>query len=261
MISKKTLLAFALTAMALASCGGGGEGGEGGEGSQTPSTSLDSSTGTGNAEDYGGDFNYAGILRIYYHRDDGAYSDKKLWVWGVGVDGNEIGELDFANASDPDEFGVYCDIDLGAAPWNAISHSSISFIVKKGGTWDGQSTDTICAFNKFQKTIVEEGGKQLMTVYAIDNGDSTISTYNSRAEALGDRIGSAAFIDWKTIRITGTGTNDGRPEEDIGKIASYTLYGFDHEYYLMDQARYGLRRRGDLPKRPEQEQVEGRELR
>lgn len=236
MISKKTLLAFALTAMALASCGGGGEGGEGGEGSQTPSTSLDSSTGTGNAEDYGGDFNYAGILRIYYHRDDGAYSDKKLWVWGIGVDGNEIGELDFANASDPDEFGVYCDIDLGAAPWNAISHSSISFIVKKGGTWDGQSTDTICAFNKFQKTIVEEGGKQLMTVYAIDNGDSTISTYNSRAEALGDRIGSAAFIDWKTIRITGTGTNDGRPEEDIGKIAGYTLYGFDHEYYLMDQA-------------------------
>ncbi len=233
MKSKKTLLVLALMAMALASCGG--EGGESTpDGSEGAGSSLDSSTGTGETEDYGEDFNYDGILRIYYHRDDGAYSDKRLWVWGVGVDGNSIGELDFANASAPDEFGVYCDIDLGAAPWDAISHSSISFIVKRTGTWDGQTTDTICAFNKFQRTIVEEGGRQLMTIYAIDNGDSTVSTYNDRAQALGDRIGSAAFVDWQTIRVTGTGTADGREEEDIGKFATYTLYGYDRDYYLMD---------------------------
>ncbi len=208
--------------------------------SQSTSSAGESSLGSSSAEggdgegSYGEDFVFDGILRIYYHRDDGNYATKRLWIWGSSFEGASLGEVEFANASAPDEFGVYADFDLAASPWSGIAHSYIGFIVKEAQTWSGQSIDIICPFNKFQNNIeTNEDGRQLMTIYAVDNGDLSISTYASRALALGDRISSASFLDWKTIEVKGTGTQDGRSEEEIGKVESYSLYDFPESYYLL----------------------------
>ncbi len=182
------------------------------------------------------DFIFDGTVRIYYHRDDGAYTTKRLWLWGVGVDGSTFMDISFTNQNSPDEFGVYYDVDLSSAPWNSTSHSSISFIVKEMGSWDGQSTDTICPFGKFKDNIEVIDGKEVMTIYSIDNLDSTISTYEERSDALGDRIGKAEFTSWRDVHVSGTGTPDGRGEEEIGRVAHYDLYAFDHDYYLLSDS-------------------------
>lgn len=236
---KKAIAAIGLLAFASALLAGCEPGDAGSSQVSRPVTSSESSSveGGGAGDTTYEDFVFDGIVRIYYHRDDGDYANKRLWVWGVGVDGSAFQDISFDNISEPDEFGVYYDVDMQEAPWNAISHSSISFIVKEAGTWNGQSTDTICPFGKFKDNVETDGnGREVLTIYAIDNGDMTVGTYAVRAQALGDRIGKAEFVSWNQIRVIGTGTDDGRDEESIGKVSHYDLYAFTHDYYLLSEA-------------------------
>ena len=221
-------LSLPMLAMALAACGGGGQ--------QTstdskPSgdsgavSSVDASSGgqTSQGGEAGEDVAYNGKLKIYYHNDAGNYANKRIWAWGNGVDGDEY---PFDNQTSADDYGVYKIFDLSEGVWKDMVSTTFSFIIKEAGTWAGQSTDTICHFSKFISNM-EDG---VVTIFACDGEGGNIDTFATKKEALGDRIGSAYFTDWKTLHVVGAGANDGRAPEQIGLIDSYELYAYDAEY-------------------------------
>ena len=229
----KFVLPLLLALPLVASCGPTGEE-TSTSGQEETSTSEGGGTGgTGDTTDYGDPVAFDGLVRIYYHNDQNDYATKRLWIWAAGVDGSELGETSFTNQLTPDDYGVYYDLDLSAEPFGGMSLASISFIVKEAGSWAGQSKDIAVPFNKFisNKTTTEEG-REMITVYGVQGNGGTIDTYTARNDALGDRVGDAYFSAWDTLTVRGTGTaEEGREEEDIGKIASYKLYGFDNDYY------------------------------
>jgi type I pullulanase len=179
---------------------------------------------------------YTGLVRIYYHNDASSYSNKALWIWAGGVDGYEAG---FDNLASPDEYGVYHDIDFATAPFYKKRATIVDFIVKPvgKGNWAGQSSDTICDLDNFtiNKSKTSDG-RDLVTVYALDGGDGTIQTFAKKEDALGDRFGDASFTDWKTLHLKGTGTAGTRSAEDVGRIASYSLYAFTREYWALTKS-------------------------
>jgi type I pullulanase len=179
---------------------------------------------------------YNGKVKIYYHRDDGAYSSKRLWLWCQGVDGSTLGEVAFDNQTKPDDYGIYKIIDLSAAPWKGKVGTSISFIVKDTGTWDGQSADVIAYFGKYINYLTkDENGADLMTIYSVDAGNNIVDTYAKKNDAVGDRFLSCAFQnDWVSIKCVGTGADDGRSKTEIGLCSSYTLYGFPTSYFQLE---------------------------
>ena len=232
-MKKKNLLLFSLSIsalMALASCGcgnggGGGGGGTdssqggGGDTSEVSGESKESGEGGGDYEDV----DYHGIVRVYYHNDANNYASKRIWAWCKGVDGQEY---PFANQTKPDDYGVYCDFDLSKGIWAGSISTTFSFIIKEAGTWSGQSTDTICPFGKYISDV-KDG---ILTIYACDGEGGNIDTYVKKDDALGDRLATAYFKDWKTIHVEGGGVQGSRKAAEVGKIDSYDLYAYDAKY-------------------------------
>jgi type I pullulanase len=187
------------------------------------------STSASSEPDYGGDIIYKGLVKIYYHNDSGSYSDKRLWVWGNGVNG---AEYLFDNQSSPDEYGVYKVFDMDAAPFNDFDQTAMRFILKNAGTWSGQSPDIVTGFNKYYNYKSSEDGRDLLTIYCVDEG-TVVETYNQRDDALGDRLAKVDFTDWKSISCSGTGTKGSRLASEVGVCASYSLYAYTRDYYLL----------------------------
>jgi hypothetical protein len=201
--------------------------------SETPVSSTPAST-FSSADAGEGDYTdqtWTGKVKIYYHRDDGAYDDKRLWVWSQGVGGDTLGETTFDNQSTvaSDSYGLYKILDMGAAPWAGHTTTSISFIIKKAGTWADQSADTVCPFGRFAKYAVDN----MITIYANAADGGVVETYARKEDAVGDRIGSAAFTDWKTLHVVGTGDSTGRDAATVGVCSSYNLYAFTAAYYQL----------------------------
>jgi type I pullulanase len=207
--------------------------GDSGEGSGATSSGVTQSDA---GEASYSDTYYTGKVKICYHRDDGAYSNKRLWIWCTGVDGSTLGEVAFDNQKTPDDYGVNKTFDLSSAPWKGAVTTSLSFIVKDASTWDGQSNDTICYFGKFINYLTkDESGNDLMVIYAVDAGNNAIETYAKQTDAVGDRFLSCAFgSDWKTISCVGTGSQGSRSTGEVGLCSSYSLYGFPTSYYLLE---------------------------
>ena len=233
---------MAMLVLLLASCGGGGDSKEsssskkdssaGGGGGETTSQSGGVSQDTGvesskAAEETYEDIAYKGKLKVYYHNDAGNYANKRIWAWGNGVDGFEYM---FDNQTSPDDYGVYKVFDLSQGVWEKMVSTTFSFIIKDAGTWNGQSTDTICPFGKFQSNL--EG--DVMTIFACEGEGDNIDTFVTKKDALGDRIGSAYFTSWKKLHVIGAGAADpSRQEADIGKVDSYEVYAYDGAYDAM----------------------------
>lgn len=173
------------------------------------------------------DTDYHGKVKVYYHNDAGDYANKRIWAWQTGVDGVEY---QFDNQTSPDEYGVYKIFDLSQAPWAGTISTEFCFIIKNQATWTGQSTDTICAYGRF-KPFEEEG---MITIYSCEGEGGNIDTYTKREDALGDRIGTAKFTDWRTLHIAGAGTQGDRPAAEVGLVSSYEIYAFDSSYYALN---------------------------
>ena len=206
--------------------------GSGGTFSSPASTSsATSSSGSDAGEGDYTDQLWNGKVKIYYHRDDGAYADKRLWVWAQGVGGDVYGETSFDNQDSvaSDAYGLYKIFDMGAAPWKGNVTTSLSFIIKKAGTWADQSADTVCPFGRFAKYAVDN----LITIYANAADGGIVETYARKEDAVGDRIGSAAFTDWKTLHVVGTGDPTGRDAASVGVCSTYNLYAFTQSYYQL----------------------------
>ena len=226
---KKQLLFLSITALlsiGMASCGARPVTPIGPTGSSNidPVPSIDASEGEDPVEEDYEDTDYHGKLRVYYHNDAGNYANKRIWAWTKGVDGQEYV---FDNQTSPDSFGVYKDFDLSAEPWASAVSTTFSFIIKEAGSWSGQSTDTVVPYGRFVNYKDSEG---LMTIYACDGEGGDIDTFTKREDALGDRLGTAYFSDWKTIHVEGAGVMEGREAADVGRVASYEVYAYDAVY-------------------------------
>ncbi|MCI2069420.1 MAG: alpha-amylase family glycosyl hydrolase [Bacilli bacterium] len=195
------------------------------EDTSSVSSSLSSSSDSGATSLPDG---WAGLVRFYYRNDNANYADRALWIWESGGEGREVV---FDNLDKPDDFGIYKDIDLTAAPYQGKKIIALNFIVKFQGTWSGQSQDMNIVFNDYATTLETVGEKQRITVYCTENVNGNYNTYNTKKAALGDSIGSAYFSDWRTIQIKGTGANDERPAEEVGLISRYKLYALPPSYF------------------------------
>jgi type I pullulanase len=175
---------------------------------------------------------WAGIVRIYYRNDSGSYTDRAVWVWETGGEG---AEYPFENIDSPDDYGIYKDIDLTASPYLGRVILSLNFIVKFTGTWNGQSQDINVVFQDYASTLEKVNGKDRISVYCTDNGSGTIETFTSKKAALGDTIRIAAFTDFRTIHIQGTGVQDERTAEEVGLISHYRLYALPPSFFALDK--------------------------
>lgn len=131
-------------------------------------------------------------IRIYYRNDTASYNNLCLWVWATGIEGSIYR---FTNEGNPDEYGLYCDIDLKAAPFNRLELTGISFIVRNKTNWDGQSQDVIINFNDYSGTLETVDGRERITVYSWGLTNNNVMVSSNRMDALGDRIGSMYFED------------------------------------------------------------------
>ena len=235
-MKKKNLLFLSLVGfgMLLSACGNGGESSvpassasqeQSQSQGQSQSQSAASSSGEEEEENIP-DVVYTENLRIYYHRDDMNYKGWAIYLWNSSVDGKE-----YAFTGVDEEYGVYFDINLSTSEqFKDYPSTDIRVIIKKEGSWDGQSLDTFCYFKKF---IVEErDGQKYMNIYLAKGEGKKIEVYSRRDDALGDHF-DACYVDpdWKSIRISGAGTQGSRKAEEVGLIKSYELYAFTTEYY------------------------------
>jgi len=191
-------------------------------------TSTSGGTVTATSEESYEEAVWTGKVKIYYHNDSSNYANKRIWAWGSGVDGVEY-MFDNQTTSADDDFGVYKIFDMTAAPWKGNVTTSLSFIVKEASTWTGQSTDTVVSFGRYISSAVDN----TITVYSSDGEGGNIDTYTKKADALGDRLATASFTSWTKIHVTGGGTKGSRTDDEVGKVATYRLFGFDNSYYLL----------------------------
>jgi type I pullulanase len=179
------------------------------------------------------DVTYTGKLRIWYHNDVMNYDNMRIYLWNNSVDG---AEYEF-NGSDAG-YGKYFEIDLGTSPQFAAYPSvDIRIIIKYAGTWSGQTLDAVAPFSTYAPFITSEEGVSWMNIYTAAGQNSALDLYTVKNDALGDSIQSASFSsDWKSVVVAGTGMSDGRASEDIGKVASYELYGFSRDYFRLKES-------------------------
>ena len=190
--------------------------------SQQQSSEPDSSE---SSEEEMGEGVYHGKIRIWYHRDDMNYGDLRIYLWNSAVDG-----MEYEWTHEDEEYGVNYEVDLSTSPQFAnFPSTDIRLIVKHAGTWGGQSLDTYCTFADY-----EVGDDGYLNIYTAQGEGTTIDTFAKRSDALGDHFDTCYFdSDWQTIHITGTGTPSGRPDSEVGLIASYEIFAFTTEYYKL----------------------------
>ena len=174
---------------------------------------------------------YTGKLRIWYHNDAMSFDNLVLYLWNTSVDGQQY---EFTQL-DP-TFGMYYEIDLGTSTQFKDSPSvDIRFIIKYRDTWAGQTLDTVAPFSTFKSyDTTSEDGTEWMNIYAAAGENSTVEVFPVKTDALGDHLDAVSMgSDWKSIKVTGTGTPGSRSASEVGKVASYELYGYTRDYYLL----------------------------
>ena len=148
---------------------------------------------------------------LHFHHDDGKCSDREVWVWCEGVVG--AGYTPQQVSADGKDFTL--TINFTGEDAKFLNNRSISFIIKKKGTWLGQSDNMLVKYEEF-----EPDGNGVTTVWAVPGEGNAIEMYHTEAETKMDRfVGAKLEKDWKTITITAT-----------AKPMSYRIYALTANY-------------------------------
>ena len=222
-MKKKTLLvALPLLVMAITSCGNKPSKNSDGASDASDTSSIDSSPivspdSSPSDSDSPIEGAFDGLIRIYFHNDLNTMSSLCVYVWTYGVSGFEVPWQASSSAS-VDGF-EYVEIDCNAGVFKGRVASEFFFIIKKPGTWAGQSSDTVIALADFAPK--EEGGKKVISVYSCQGEGNEIEVYADPSDANGPHFNSLSLAsDWKNLDVDGT---EG--------LASYELYAYDSVYY------------------------------
>lgn len=193
MKSSKFLWPLLVLSSLIASCGGSNSQGSNSSssasasGSETLTSSFTSgSSSPTTSDEVGGDVDYSSI--IFRFRGDGIqYKDYALWIWEDGYDG----ALFIFN--DSDDFGGY--IELPASTW--VTRSKLNYIIRPALSWSGQSADIFIYLADFAPYMVDG----VIQIFLLQGETDYFFT---QADALGDRVLSASFTNWTTVRFETT---------------------------------------------------------
>ena len=148
----------------------------------------------------------ASSVSIHYHNDDGENDKREFWVWCSGVNGAGFAPTEVSNDEVDDGKGgtkiVHKDmvltINFTGEHENFAGKKGIYFIVKKVGTWVGQSNNMYIDYEEFEPV----DGKT--EVWCIPGEGNAIEMYKTERETKMDRFQVATFEDWKTIDVIAT---------------------------------------------------------
>ena len=157
---------------------------------------------------------------IHYHNDDGENLKypRQFYLWNTNQDG-------FAFDADSDATGtdMKITIDFTTEKYAYLGNwENICFIIKRSGTWDGQSDDVVIYFTEDAPEgsnifLPDEEGH--VEIWSIPGEGTQIEVYKTEEETKLDKIKSAYFTDWKTIHCEATVA----PK-------SWKLYAFEETY-------------------------------
>lgn len=156
-----------------------------------------------------GDYKTPKLLNLTYVNFDIDISNYVFFFWATGVDGKELETTTIS------ENQITVTVDLYNNP-DYYGKSGVYFIVKKVGTWVGQSEDAYIDFIKLNDYINDEG---VINVYALGDSSNRVEI-STDPTITSDRIIGTYFTDWKTIHVSATGRD----------FTSYKLYAFEKGY-------------------------------
>ncbi len=174
------------------------------------------------------------LVTIYYHRDDNAYEEKRLWLWSE----NSSPETEFELTDDGNDWSWSYTFDTEELFGNSVD-TYIGFLFKQAGSWSWQTSDMYVYFDEYgsvEETADDGSTISHLYLYVVAGSGTTHTVYNTSDEAKSDRI-SAAFIssNFKKINIY---TEDGTGN-DSSIIDSLKIYKFTNTYAKMSDTQKG----------------------
>ena len=155
-------------------------------------------------------------VTLHYINDDAECESRRFYTWVTGYDGIE---------RKPDSISptkISITLDFAEIP-NYANMPSIFFIIKKAGTWAGQSEDVELKYEKFQDQMKDIGdGKYSLELWLIPGEGSAIEFCISEEETRIPKIATAKFMDWKTIHCVSS--------DPSTHPLWYKVYAFDKVY-------------------------------
>jgi len=149
----------------------------------TSSSSESSSSSEGSTSEVAVDVQ---TVVMHYHGESLNYTEWCFWIW------EESGDGAIFQFTGTDEYGAY-----GSYPADTwTTRTKLSFIIRKKITWDGQTSDR--SFNYSDYPLTENGE---IHIYILE-GESELFTTSQ--DALGNRVTSASFTTWTTIKVETT---------------------------------------------------------
>lgn len=159
-------------------------------------------------------------LVLHYHNDDGKCKDREFYLWAEGVAGLYLAsKTEYVDSSGKaSSTDMMITLDFTGEFSMFAGKDRVGLIIKYTAGWDGQSEDTYLEFSKFPP---DANGK--VELWIIPGEGSALDVFKTEAETKMDKVITAKFIDWKTIRAEATI----KPEV-------FRLYAFDETYYRLD---------------------------
>ena len=151
-------------------------------------------------------------LILHYFNDDKDCLSRRFYTWVTGYDGVE------RKPDEADAESMKITLDFSVITEYA-GMPSIFFIIKKAGTWSGQSEDVELKYADFQEQI---DASLTLELWTIPGEGSSIEFCISEEETRIPKIATAKFTDWKTIHCVSS--------DPSLKPLWYKVYAFDKTY-------------------------------
>ena len=164
-----------------------------------------------------GDLKIPNKLTLHYINDDQECESRRFYTWVTGYDGVERkpDEADAESMKITLDFNVITEYD---------GMPSLFFIIKKAGTWSGQSEDVELKYEDYQDCI---DASLTLELWTIPGEGSSIEFCKSEEETKIPKIATAKFTDWKTIHCVSS--------DPTLKPKWYKVYAFDKTYLNSSQ--------------------------
>ena len=159
-------------------------------------------------------------LTLHYINDDQECESRRFYTWVTGYDGVERKP----DVSSPTAISITLDFSVIT---EYADMPSIFFIIKKAGTWSGQSEDVELKYERFQEQMKQEANGYSLELWTIPGEGSSIEFCVSEEETRIPKISTAKFTDWKTIHCVSS--------DPTLKPKWYKVYAFDRTYLNSSQ--------------------------
>ena len=157
---------------------------------------------------------------LHYFNDDKDCLSRRFYTWVTGYDGVERKP----DEADAESMKITLDFDIID---EYKDMPSLFFIIKKAGTWSGQSEDVELKYEAYQEQIKDVDGKLTLELWTIPGEGSSIEFCISEEETKIPKIATAKFTDWKTIHCVSS--------DPTLKPKTVNVYAFDRTYLNSSQ--------------------------